>query len=470
MHTNTLRVLFLFLSLVLCPSARAAQLPNIVLLVGDDHGYPYFGFMGNHTVVTPTMDTLADGGVVFTQGHVTAPYCRPSLRNLITGLHPAQYAQRKNEIVAARRELENIDRLSKTEQAQWMAVAEADAMREFDTLPKLLSEQGYASWEGGKWWERSYKNAHFTEGMTDGWDMSKWGSNEWFYQMWGAEGEDLARVTMEPLYDFIDRHQQQPYFIWFGPALPHVPLDAPFSFTKYYEHKVMSNSAKAYYANITWWDDSVSQLMDYIESKGQLDDTLFIYVSDNGWDQEPHDEYKKDPDAPYNDEPYGSGGMKGKGALYDLSFRSPIIFYWRGKIGSTFNETSLVSASDIVPTILDLVGARKPVGLHGHSLKPLLQGRTMQERNRIIGYSDRRRASTRETLFSELSDGFYVRTHRWHFMWHVDKDSKELYDVTVDPRAMNNVVEQYPDLIEEFMADIAGWRREMNLEQSVLMD
>ena len=459
--------------LVLLPESLYAEdgrPPNIILLVGDDHGYPYFGFMGDQNVVTPTMDTLAEGGVVFTQAHVTAPYCRPSLRNLITGLHPVQYAHRKNAIVDERRKAEKVSTMSKQEQAMWKAVAEADAMREFETLPKLLSEQGYACWEGGKWWERSYRNAHFTEGMTDGWDMSKWGSSEWFYQLWGAEGEDLARVTMAPLYDFIDRHREQPFFIWFGPALPHVPLDAPYSYTKFYENKELSNSARAYYANITWWDDSVSQLMDYVESKGLLEDTLFVYVSDNGWDQEPGDEYKKDPDAAYNDEPYGSGGMKGKGALYDLSFRSPVIFYWRGRIEPTFDEASLVLASDIFPTVLDLAGARIPQGLHGYSLRPLLEGRTMEQRNEIIGYSDRRRSPSRDTLFSELADGFYVRTLRWHFMWHEGTDETELYDVTVDPRAEHDRSAEFPELTEHFMARIAAWREDMDLEEPVIMD
>jgi arylsulfatase A-like enzyme len=178
-----------FLMIFISPCAVADQrLPNIVLLVGDDHGYPYFGFMGDEHVVTPTMDALAAGGFVYTQGHVTAPYCRPSLRTIITGLHPVQYAHQKNAIVQRRMAEEGFDGLGKTEQAQWKAVAEADAMSEIHALPRRLQELGYASWEGGKWWERTYRNAGFTEGMTDGWDMSQWGTEGWFYQLWGSEG------------------------------------------------------------------------------------------------------------------------------------------------------------------------------------------------------------------------------------------------------------------------------------------
>ncbi|MCY4057774.1 MAG: sulfatase-like hydrolase/transferase, partial [Gammaproteobacteria bacterium] len=75
-------------------TAAAERPPNIVLLIGDDHGYPYYGFMGDENVVTPSMDALAAGGVTFSHGHVTASYCRPSLRTLITGLHPVQYVHR----------------------------------------------------------------------------------------------------------------------------------------------------------------------------------------------------------------------------------------------------------------------------------------------------------------------------------------------------------------------------------------
>lgn len=82
----------------------AERPPNIVLLIGDDHDYPYFGFMGDRNVVTPSMDALAAGGYTFGTAHVTAPYCRPSLRSMITGLHPVQYVLRENEIVERRRQ------------------------------------------------------------------------------------------------------------------------------------------------------------------------------------------------------------------------------------------------------------------------------------------------------------------------------------------------------------------------------
>jgi uncharacterized sulfatase len=279
-----------------------------------------------------------------------------------------------------------------------------------------------------------------------------------------------VRVTKDPLFDFIDRHQDQPFLVWFGPALPHVPLYVSYRFTKYYEHQDLSNSAKAYYANITWWDDGVSRLMDHIQARGLLEDTLFIYVSDNGWDQEPNDEYQQVAGGDFNDGPYGSGGLKGKGALHDLSFRTPIIFYWKGRIQGSFNETSLVSSMDIVPTILDLVGLPIPDELPGRSLLTALEGGMIEEHREIIGYSDRRRSPDKSTLFTELEDGFYVRTPRWHFMWHPERQEMALYDVTVDPRANNNLVEQFPQLVPGFMALIAEWRREMDLESPILMD
>ncbi len=309
----------------------AQRPPNIVLLVGDDHGYPYFGFMGDENVVTPSMDALAAGGTTFSHAHVTATYCRPSLRTLITGLHPVQYVLRENEIVERRRsEDAGYEALGDRERGLWEQVEKAAAMREFETLPKLLGEAGYVSWQGGKWWENNYRNGHFTEGMSEGWDLSAYGGDGFFEELMGADGNDLVRETMEPVFDFIDRNREQPFFIWFAPSLPHVPFDAPYTYRKYYRDMDISESAKLYYSNVTWWDDGVGRLMDHIESHSLMDDTLFVYISDNGWEQEADVEYKVEENATIADDLLlGNGGDLGKNGLYDMSFRSPLVFHWR---------------------------------------------------------------------------------------------------------------------------------------------
>ncbi len=460
---NAPRQLLCLATLCLAAYGHADRLPNIVLLIGDDHGYPYFGFMGDTNVVTPSMDALAAGGVTFSVGHTTAPYCRPSLRTLITGLHPIEYQLRLNERVEARRARSGWERMSPRDRAIWTTVQKANGMASFDTLPKLLAAKGYVSWQGGKWWENSYRNGHFDEGMTEGWDMSLYGTDAFFHELMGSEGNELVRETVEPVYDFIDRHAERPMFLWFGPMLPHVPLDAPYRYRKYYADMDVSESARRYYANITWWDEGVGNLMDHIESRGLLEDTLFIYLSDNGYEQDADVEYVTDSEAPSPE--LASGGWTGKGALYDLSVRTPIVFYWKDRLAASFNETSLVSSLDIVPTILDIAGVEVPQELRGHSLKPLLEGQgTSSERTELIGYSDNRRS---HVAMGERAEGYYVRTHRWHFWWYAGTDDMRLYDVTVDPRGRHDLSAARPDLVEGFKRRIEAWKAEMGMPEAI---
>ena len=455
------------LLLVIASSVAAERLPNIVLLIGDDHGYPYFGFMGDEHVVTPTMDTLAAGGVTFTNGHVPVPYCRPSLRTMITGLYPVQYQLRLNRHLEQRKQdHESYASLSDSDKGLWTSVEKANGMRIFDTLPKLLKQKGYVSWQGGKWWENSYRNGHFDEGMTEGWDMSKFGTDDFFHEMMGAEGNELVRETMVPLYDFIDRHEDEPMFIWFGPMLPHTPFDAPYKYRKYYEYQPLTESAKRYYANITWWDDGVGQLMDYIESKGLLEDTLFIYLSDNGWEQDADDEYWYEGVSYYTDSLWATGGLGGKGSLYDLSLRTPIIFFWKGRFDSAFNESSLVSSIDLVPTVLDLVGAESPQDLLGYSLVPLLEGGEIDGgRTALIGYSNNRRSDT--DVMGSPAEGYAVRTLRWHFFRYAETDEMLLYDVTSDPRGENDLSAERPDLVAKFNQLITDWKSQVGMTQRI---
>jgi arylsulfatase A-like enzyme len=144
-----------------------AEKPNIVLLVGDDQGYPYFGFMGADYVQTPNMDKLAASGIVFTQGYVPANHCRPSLQTLMTGTLPPQYEIEVQKLI---REQEAVYAgFSEKEKRQWKREFRFHAMKYFKTLPRILTDHGYVSFQGGKWWEFNYQNGGFTEGMTTGW-------------------------------------------------------------------------------------------------------------------------------------------------------------------------------------------------------------------------------------------------------------------------------------------------------------
>ncbi|MEL7487393.1 MAG: sulfatase-like hydrolase/transferase, partial [Pseudomonadota bacterium] len=138
------------------PSLRP---PNIVLVIGDDHGWPYYGFLGDENVVTPNLDSLAEGGALFTLGHVTANHCRPALQTLMTGLYPVQYEARLEALLG--------DLFADDEAFQSATPRERNArrlfestrmMRRFDTAPALLAKAGYVSFQGGKWWEGAYQN------------------------------------------------------------------------------------------------------------------------------------------------------------------------------------------------------------------------------------------------------------------------------------------------------------------------
>lgn len=460
-------LLLLTLALAASLAAAAERPPNVVLLIGDDHGYPYFGFMGDRNVVTPAMDALAAGGHTFTLGHVTASYCRPSLRSTITGLHPVEYVLRERRIVERRRQANpSYAALSEREKRKWDVQQMAAAMREFDTLPSLLAKAGYASWQGGKWWESSYQNGHFTEGMSAGWDMSTFGEEQFFLEMMGGAGNDLLRKTMQPVYDFIDRRKSEPFFLWFAPQLPHTPFDAPYAYAKFYQDKPLSESAKLYYANISWWDDGLSQLMDFIESRDLLANTLFVYVNDNGWEQNAEVEYKRPGSDLRTDPLFANGGVRGKGGLYDMSFRTPIIFYWKDRLVRGFNEMSLVSSMDVLPTILDIVGEPVPEHLSGRSLAPLLlaerDAADYVERGELISYVDSRRDPA--APMGARAEGFYIRTDRWHFLWYRDSGEMALYDMGADPRSEHDLAAEQPELVAGFKRRIEDWAANMGIE------
>lgn len=417
------------------------ELPNIVLLVGDDQGYPYFGFMGADYVQTPNMDKLAASGTLFTEGYVPQNHCRPSLQTLMTGTLPTDYEQDVEDLIK-----------EKSIPEDSIVNFKHHAMKYFQTLPRILKQYGYTSFQGGKWWEFNYQNGGFDEGMTKGWKKGDKGKNEWFLQFMGGDGRKLARATMQPVYDYVEKNSEKPFFIWFAPELPHYPFDAPDKYYNIYKDKDMTESAKRYYANCTWFDDGVGELVRYLKETGEFDNTLFVYVNDNGWEQEPHQEFRADSLRWHN------GGDKGKLSVYDQSFRTPIIFSWKDKIKAGATSKALMHSADIPATILDYIGVETPKDYFGRSYKSLVEDTSKTDRDIIIGKATQMRSE--DDMMGMKIEAYWARTNDWFFQWNLTLETIALFDMNKDPRNDNNLAEANPDLVKEFQRKIENWKQE----------
>jgi hypothetical protein len=212
--------------LLVSGSSLAAQPPNIVLIIGDDHGWPYSGFMGDPQIQTPNLDQLAETGTVFTNTHVPAPICKPSLRTLLSGLNPTQWDAKKRDLELA-----------------VGSIPFGQEVRHYRTLPRELQHVGYKSWEGGKMFERGgFWNAGFTDGLAKPPSTGvSFGRKDWDTSQCGPTGDqDIPCPALNPLREFLDEIEDIPFCLWFAPILPHTPFNAPNAYRSIYFHLLPS--------------------------------------------------------------------------------------------------------------------------------------------------------------------------------------------------------------------------------------
>ena len=279
--------------------------------------------------------------------------------------------------------------------------------------------------------------------MTKGWVREKRDGRNWFQQFMGGEGTDIGRVTNQPVYDFIEKNQSNPFFIWYAPQLPHYPFDAPNKYREMYENKGYAKSAVEYYANCTWFDDSVGELILHLKNKNLFDNTLFIYVNDNGWEQEPYQEFINDPMRSHN------GGDKGKLSIFDQSFRTPIIFSWKNKIKSNTQLDDLIHTIDISATILDYANVKKSSSLgQGKSFKKVIDGKERGSRKIILGQSNKIRDAS-DPMGKDV-EAYWGRDKNWFYKSNITDSTEELYDALNDPKCMVNIIENHKDVARSF--------------------
>jgi uncharacterized sulfatase len=409
----------------LTPSLARAKPPNVVLIISDDQGWGDYSFMGHPHIRTPRIDRLATQSLAFRRGYVPYSLCSPSLATILTGLYPHQHGVTGND--PAHPLGKPVDRAKRQE-----LVSKLDRP---DTLTRLLATAGYASFQAGKWWGGSYATAGFTEGMTHG-DPDRGGRH-------GDEGLRIGRRTMAPVLDFIDRSTEsgKPFFLWYAPMMPHLSHNPPKRLHDRYRELAPTDPIARYWAMCEWFDETCGKLLDHLDARGVADETLVIFLADNGWIQDPEAE---------------SVAPRSKQSPYDGGLRTPILVRWPGKVAPRRSE-ALASSLDIVPTVLAAAGVKPPEGLPGLNL---LDDKAVSSRRAIFG-----------ELFTHDIPDLDRPAAGLRFRWVIEGDWKlilpdplnepkahpELFNLARDPNETTNLAGREPDRVAHLTRLIESW-------------
>ena len=448
----------LFILFALCPLLSAADKPNIVFIISDDHAWTDYGFMGHKQIETPNLDKLASRSALFSRGYVPTALCRPALASFANGMYAHQHRVTGNDPSplpsneATPKAKGKAKGKGKGPESPAYAALREKLIGNFyqhPAIPKLLADQGYLSHQSGKWWEGEPKRAGFTHAMTRG-----------FPNPGGRHGDDglkIGREGMEPVFEFIDHAtaEKKPFFLWYAPFMPHTPHTPPDRlFQKYKAKGIESDHVARYYAMVEWFDETCGQLMDRVEQKGLTQNTLFVYVADNGWIQDPNSQGY----APRSKQSANEGGT-----------RQPIMFSWPGVIQPGNRGEQLCSSIDIVPTALAAAGAQAPEKLPGLNLLPILKSGEPTARKECFGETFAHDVANIDKpedtlLYRWVVDG------KWKLLLTYDgkldryasshprtEKRPQLFDLLADPHEDNNLASKNPEIVQRLADKLQAW-------------
>jgi len=413
----------------------AKEQPNIVLILSDDQAWNDYSFLGHDTIQTPRLDQFASESLTYTRGYVTSPLCRPSLASIFTGLHtpyhgitgndlsldPEDKKQGKIRAMASR----NSPKYAPRHQALYRK------FREHANLARLLTDAGYLTLQTGKFWEGDPKLMGFTHAMTHA-DPKRGGRH-------GDAGLKISREGILPIKKLIDLAQknQKPFFIWHAPFLPHTPHNPPKELYEKYLKLEPNKFVARYYAMVEWFDQTCGELFDEIETRRLSENTVFLYVTDNGWIQSPTSARY----APLSKQDPHDGGV-----------RTPIMIKWQGRIQPKMDRETLVSSIDLAPTILKLCHLEVPSAMEGIDL---LDREGLQKRNMVFGYDGDHDMFDWKKTTTNLQTRYVVKGE-WKLLDHVDQPD-ELYHITQDPFEKTNVFQKKPEKVQELLKNLDAW-------------
>jgi arylsulfatase A-like enzyme len=357
--------------------SRSEHTPNIVLIFTDDQGYADVGVYGATDFSTPHLDRLASEGVRFTDFYVSQAVCSASRASLLTG----SYAQRVSILGALG------------------PFAEVGLNPEEETIAEMLKQRGYATGIVGKWHLGHHEEFLPLQRGFDEYLGLPYSNDMWpvGYDGRPATGGNKASYPPLPLIDgnetvetiddldeqatlttryteravsFIERHRDEPFFLYLAHSMPHVPLGV----SEKYEGQSVQGMYGDVIEEIDW---SVGQVLAALDRYGLAEKTLVIFTSDNG------------PWLNFGNHAGSAGPLReGKGTAFEGGPRVPAIMRWPGRIAAGSVTHKMASTIDILPTLAAITGAALPeLPIDGVNILPLLEGDASAEpRDRFYFY------------------------------------------------------------------------------------
>ena len=424
-------------------NAQTIRNPNIIFVLTDDQGYGDLACLGNPVVKTPNLDRLHSESARFTDYHVS-PTCSPTRAALLTGKH--EFKSGVTNTVAER------ERMS----------------LKSSTFTEVLKSAGYTTGIFGKW--------HL--GDAEPYQPGHRGFDEVFIHGCGGIGQDYPGTCSDApgntYFNPTIRHNgkfertlgyctdvffgqalkwieekgktQTPFFAYITTNAPHVPLFCPEEYQRMYQGKGLPEDTEKYFGMITNIDDNVGKLMTRLKEWDLDQNTLVIFMTDNG----------------------GTGGVKvfnagmrgAKSSPYQGGTRVPAFFRWKGVVPPG-NRNQLTAHVDIFPTLVEISNGTMPgnLRLEGRSLVPLLKNAQSPWPERVL-YTHVGRWPAGQADKSKY-DGCRIRNSRYSMVRTGPKTNWELYDLTVDPGERNNVLARHPEVIQGLESSYDKWWAEM---------
>lgn len=397
-------------------SDQNTRRPNIILIVADDLGYGDPGCYGGTLCDTPNLDKMAHEGVRLTDFYVSTPVCAPTRVSLMTGKFPQ------------RTSLPNIPDYKNPK---------AGLSPDETTIAELLRKVGYHTGLVGKWhlgYAPKFRPLRqgFDEfyGFLSGWlDYNKHTYNDetkWMFrndEPFDEPGYTTDLFTREAI-SFIDRHKNQPFFLYLPYNAPHEPLEAPEEWMKRSRNGV-------YGAVVACMDDSIGKVLNRIKEHGLDDNTLVIFMSDNGNDG-------KGTNAPLQGQ---------KRELWEGGIRVPAIIRWPGHIPAGEVVREPIISMDWFNTIAGAAGVCIPKSLNvdGKDILPVLKDK---------------KKSPHDIIFWQFFNQSAVRQGEFKLLREENKPDR-LFNLVKDLGEKNDLAAKNPALAKKLSAALDKWLKEL---------